>query len=325
MGTFGFRLALAVFAALVEFWTATSPGLTQTATSRIDEALQNITTLVRPGRVGYASVWDGNKYVQCRRMPDRGIRCEAAGLSMQPSLRRVLVPERQSRLAQLGWSLDPSFGNYLQTFAADLPTARIADHILRTLIEGYDADAADMELQTAWVADTPCPPRNGPSQNLAGLINDARAMRATSLHTCSYTPDLQTPQTAASAQELFDIYGASVTAEIQRLRINNERRVFVAFNAGIGYVQCMPATSPPAIYCEAQSSESWPALAAVLTPERVAQLRRIGYADPGRAPNYSKSYPSETFGDASIASELLTILHDVYGYAGATKLKISTE
>jgi hypothetical protein len=87
----------------------------------------------------------------------------------------------------------------------------------------------------------------------------------------------------------------------------------------------MPETPPSAIYCEAQSEESWPALATILTPERVSRLRSVGYADPGRAPNYWKSYPVDKFTDAAIAGELLTILHEVYGYNGATKLKILTE
>jgi hypothetical protein len=36
-------------------------------------------TLLRPGQDGLATVWDGNKYVQCRLMADRTLRCEAAG------------------------------------------------------------------------------------------------------------------------------------------------------------------------------------------------------------------------------------------------------
>jgi hypothetical protein len=115
-------------------------GMAQTPASRIDEALQNVTTLVRPGKVGYATIWDGNKYVQCRRLPDRAFR-EAAGTSMQSSLQNVLLPERQNRLKALGWVLDPSFGNYVQIFAADAATSLIAEQILQTLTEGYDANA----------------------------------------------------------------------------------------------------------------------------------------------------------------------------------------
>ncbi|MEA2943060.1 MAG: hypothetical protein QOD09_3589 [Bradyrhizobium sp.] len=309
----------------VTLWGATGPGLGQTASSRIDEALQNITALVRAGRVGYATFWDGNKYIQCRRLPERALRCEAAGTTMQPSLRNALTGDRLGRLAALGWALDPSFGNYAQTFAADMPTSRVADQILRALNEAYGAEPSNLEVQTEWVADVACPPRNGPSQNLAGLISDAPSMRKFALRACSYTPDSQTPQMAGSSAELIAIYRATTTAEIQRLRINAGRKVYVSFNAGIGYVQCMPETPPTAMYCEAQSAESWPALVTILTDERISRLRAAGYADPGRAPNYWKSYPLDKFSDAAIATELLTILHEVYGYTGATKLKILTE
>lgn len=317
------RSTLAIVAA-IEWAVATGTAFAQPG-ARIDEALQNIGSLVRVGRIGYATIWDGNKYVQCRRMPDRALRCEAAGSSMQPSLKNVLTGDRLTRLSTLGWALDPAFGNYAQTFSADTPTGRVTEQILQTLTEAYSADTANLEIQTEWVADIACPPRNGPSQNLAGLINDAPSMRTTSLRACSYTPDSQTPQTARSSAELIAIYGATATAEIQRLRINAGRNVYVSFNAGIGYVQCMPETPPTAMYCEAQSAESWPALTTVLTEERVARLRAAGYAEPGRAPNYWKSYPLDKFGDAAIAGELLTILHEVYGYTGATKLKILTE
>jgi len=325
MWVFGRALRHAVLVATIfgTCWGASSR-VAQAAGSRVEDALQNITTLVRSGRVGYATFWDGNKYIQCRRLPDRQLRCEAAGMSMQPSLRNVLVGDRMNRLTALGWALDPSFGNYVQIFPADMPSARVAEQILRTLNEVYSADATGLEIETTWVADIPCPPRNGPSQNLAGIVNDASSMRATAVRTCSYTPTAKSPQMAASSAELISLYGANATAEIQRLRINAARRVYVIFNAGIGYVQCAPET-PPAIYCEAQSAESWAALATVLTPERVSRLRSFGYADPGRAPNYWKTYPVDKFSDTAIASEILTILYDVYGYVGATELKISTE
>jgi hypothetical protein len=66
-----FRLRRIAFAAtMIALWD-TSPAPAQTTAARIDEALQNITTLVRSGRVGYATFWDGNKYIQCRRWPTR--------------------------------------------------------------------------------------------------------------------------------------------------------------------------------------------------------------------------------------------------------------
>src|SRR5262245_55158355 len=114
--------------------------------SRVETALTNIMTLHRPGQDGLATIWDGNKYVQCRLQLDRALRCEAAGTLMQPSLARALTPDRITRLMALGWTLDPSFGNYVQIFASDLPAKEIAERILQALKEAYDADITDLEV-----------------------------------------------------------------------------------------------------------------------------------------------------------------------------------
>jgi hypothetical protein len=299
----------------------------QTSQSLIEATLDNITNLNRPGQDGYATIWDGNKYVQCRRLPDRSLRCESAGALMQSSLEHELTPERTARLTALGWRLDPSFGNYVQVFPADAASSLVADKIVRVLREAYDADVADLEVQSTWIRSEPCPPRNGPSQNLAGIVNDAPSMAATAVHACAYKPkaDLGPSLPAISAEELIGFYGAKVTAEIQRLRVNARRDVFAAFQAGIGYVQCRPDILPPTIYCEAQSADSWQALASVLTPERIHRLHELGFADPGRGPNYSKTYATDQFDDTAIARELLTVLHDAYGYSGQPTLKVTTE
>jgi hypothetical protein len=299
----------------------------QTSQSRVEAALQNITSLDRPGRDGYATIWDGNKYVQCRRLADRSLRCEAAGAFMQPSLAHVLTAERLARLAALGWRLDPSFGNYVRSFPADAAPGAVASEILQLLADAYDAEIAALQVESTWVPHEACPPRNGPTQNLAGVVNDAPAMASTAIHACAYRPrpEIGPIRAVGSTAELIGFYGAKVAAEIQRLRVNTRRRVFVAFETGIGYVQCEPNTSPPAIYCEAQSVDSWQALASVLTPERVNRLHELGFSDPGRAPNYWKNYPVDQFDDPRIAGELLTVLHDVYGYTGLPVLKFITE
>jgi len=208
--------------------------------ARVEAALSNISTLVRPGQDALATVWDGNKYIQCRRMPDITLRCEAAGAVMQSSLARVLVPERVARLAALGWRLDNSFGNYVQSFPADMPVGEIADRLMQALAEGYDANLAGLEVLTDWIHSEKCPPRNGPSQNLAGMINDSPAMARYALHACRYAPGADDAPDAeiASASELIKLYGGTVTGEVQRLRVNNRRRVFFALETGAGYVQC---------------------------------------------------------------------------------------
>ena len=75
------------------------------------------------------------------------------------------------------------------------------------------------------------------------------------------------------------VYGARVSGEIQRLRVSLSRDIYVAFQTDAGYVQSALQTTPEAIYCEAESADSWSVLASVLTPERAASrggLRRSG-------------------------------------------------
>ena len=301
----------------------------QTGKDEVKAAITAIRTLDRPGRDNLATVWDGNKYIQCRRMRDAPLRCEAAGASMQVSLGRVLTPERIGRLAAMGWMLDLSFGNYVQTFGADASAEDIADKILAALSEGYGADMQNLEVETKSIASEPCPPRNGQSADLAGIIIDARDMTRHAVHACAYKPKSDEPKRKlgpnSTAAELIELYGPQVAAEIGRLRINTHRRAFVIFSGGLGYVQCHTQTDPDGFYCEAQSTDTWPALAAVLTPERIARLHAAGFAEPGRAPNYSKTYLVDKITDAALAAEVLTLLHDVYGYYGATKLEATTE
>lgn len=322
MGLIGCAVVSALLSAPTGF-----VGSSQASQPRVEAALTNIMTLQRPGQEGLATIWDGNKYVQCRWTPDRALRCEAAGALMQPSLGRVLSPERIARLDALGWHLDPSFGNYVQTFPAGLPVTQVADNILQALKEVYDADLTSLEIQSDWIKSSACPPRNGPGQNLAGMINDSPAMAATALRGCTYrpAPEHGPPSLVRAAADLINIYGARVSGEIQRLKVNIDRRIFVVLDTGGGYMQCGTQSSPRAIYCEAQSAYSWPVLARILTTDRVARLRAAGFADPGRGPNYWKIYPVDDFSEAAISEELLTILHDVYGYNGSPKLEFKTE
>ena len=116
-------------AALAILSTVAAVGTAQANQSRVETALTNIVTLHRPGQDGVATVWDGNKYIQCRLQLDRAFRCEAAGTLMQPSLARVLSPERIAKLHTLGWTLNSSFGNYVQIFPSGLPVKDIAKRL----------------------------------------------------------------------------------------------------------------------------------------------------------------------------------------------------
>ena len=107
---------MSLLAAIYAFGFSSDATAQYVSKPRILTALENIMNLDRPGQDGFATIWDGNKYVQCGRMFDRSLRCEAAGTLMQPSLGNVLTPERVGRLAALGWRLDSRFGNYVRDF-----------------------------------------------------------------------------------------------------------------------------------------------------------------------------------------------------------------
>src|SRR5262245_35873997 len=200
----------------------------------VETVLKDILTAERRGQDGVAAIWDGNMYVQCRRTSGRPLRCEAAGALMQPSLAHTLVPQRVARIGGLGWQLDPSFGNYVQTFPVTMPVRELADKLLQVLKEGYDADLTDLDTHSAWIKSEPCPPRNGPSQNLAGMINDHPAMAAVAIRTCAYQPgpdDLPIEPIRTRAA-MLDAYGTRAAAELQRLRANIDRKVFTVFDTG---------------------------------------------------------------------------------------------
>lgn len=133
--------------------------------------------------------------------------------------------------------------------------------------------------------------------------------------------------TIQSADQLNATLGPTVSIQITRLRAEMARpHTFVVFEGPVGYVQCIPDKQSAEIFCEAQSVESYEGLRPVLTPERVAILHKLGYADPGdNSPNYGKEHPLKQYSDDAIAHEVLLILHDVYGYVGTPRLKIRTK
>lgn len=178
---------LTVFVVLGLIVAGKSSAEPSSATPKVIEALDNIRNLSRPGQDGYAAIWQGDKYIQCHALSDQSLSCEAAGAMTQPSLDRVLTPDRKQRLAGLGWRLDPSFGAYTQVFAPTLGLDKAADRILASLSQGYDADLTSIEVQIRWVAHQACPPRRGPGQNLAGLVDDDPRMAPTAMHGCVYS------------------------------------------------------------------------------------------------------------------------------------------
>jgi hypothetical protein len=314
---------------------AVSPALAEIAgpssRSLLLDGLNAIAAAGHPDQLGVMTIWSGNKFVQCRRLAEGTLRCEAAGSLMQPSLHSVLTPDRVAALVALGWHLDLSFGNYVQDFAPGSEIRPVADAVMNALARGYRADMPRLEVGVKWIKDDACPPRSGFTQNLAGSINDSPEMAAVAVHGCAYKPDatsqaaaLPAASAAASPEDVANAYAVLVFRQVQRTLSAKSAHPFFNLSPGdhIGYVQCAPDHG--GLYCEAQSVESWQGLVGVLTLERVAALHQAGFADPGYSQNYSRNFSAQEAADPAIAYKLLRVLTDSYGFGGYPSLEINT-
>lgn len=288
-------------------WAATA-GAAQSPQDALAAAIAAVRGAQRPGYDQLATVRDGAALIQCRASADQGalLDCEAAS--------GETTPDRINRLERRGWLPVSIDGGYTRIFGPRAPDQEVAGQIMAALAEGYAADPTRLKVATSAAPSPPCPARAGPDQTVAGA--------------CAYTPPLHEPPVlgpGATTDDIVETYAHEVRTEIARLRASRGRRAFAVFDAKAGYIQCETRPSADGLYCEAQSAESWRALAPVLTPERVALLHAAGYADPGPAPNYSKTYPPGSDDDMATAREILTLLHQVYGYDGLDPIAITTE
>jgi hypothetical protein len=220
----------------------------------------------------------------------------------------------------------------------------VAKAVLTALLQGYRIDPSELKYKSDRIVSKACPQRNGPSHNLAGVILESPAMASSAVYGCAYRPSGPAGDSAtlpiaptkedAGASDTADGLESSAMAleqsliaqEIARLSSHiGGARTYAIFDAGVGYLQCEPIKEDYAIYCEAASAESDPALAAVLTAQRVAALRAAGFTEPGLRQNYWRYYKLSEFSDDAIAAALLGLLRDVYGYDGFETIQIEDE
>lgn len=102
---------------------------------------------------------------------------------------------------------------------------------------------------------------------------------------------------------------------------------FCAFQWQGGYVQCLSNPGSNEMLCEAQSAISYPALARILTDEKVALLQRFGFSLPEPAtgrPNYFRFIKIDNVDTGEVfyqtAQWLMQVATEVYGYVAATPL-----
>jgi len=90
---------------------------------------------------------------------------------------------------------------------------------------------------------------------------------------------------------------------------------YCVLEAGSTYVQALARPACSTIELEAVSGRSWPAVGAILTPERIRLLAELGFEPPGpRSPNYLQDVEIVGGDDLDRAGGLMArVLIDVYG------------
>ena len=89
-------------------------------------------------------------------------------------------------------------------------------------MEVYQANVEKLFAEIKVTARTDCPPRNGPSQPLAGMINPQPFLVAVALRACAYDPQKNQPLhrfgPRSTAADLIDYYRPFMAEELRRLR-----------------------------------------------------------------------------------------------------------
>jgi len=286
---------------------------------------------------GILTVRDGNQFIQCLATHFlKTWRCEAAGLEGQPWLRHTLTPERQAKLAALGFEPDPKLGNFLVRLPKTAEAEAMAALLYRALTEGYGVKPEDIRVKAEELPARRCHQRIMANHELGGLIRTptiglerdaAPGCRIEANYDAANYDDPKAVIPPAQGIDVGARYIPAMTAELQRLeKLGDDVEAFSIFIAGPAYVQCMHDGAGKRMYCEAVSEDAvGKPIERILTPERKAKLLAAGFAPPGKTMNYSRFYPAGQYDMPALARTLLGILKEAYGYEGAPPMTLTTE
>jgi hypothetical protein len=291
---------------------------------------------------GILTVSDNNLYVQCLNshlLPQW--RCESAGLEGQPWLHHVLTPERQAKLAALGFAPDPDTGNFAALIAKTTAPDALAGTILRVLTEAYGVQPEEIDVVAEKLRAARCHRRIKAGHDRGGAIltraiglkqdaekNCKKKSRPGEAEAADDDDDSGGDDTVPAAAPGIDIdarYLTPMAAALERVQRAGPH-AYVIFEAAPAYVQCKHDADGKRMYCEAASADAvGKQVARILTPERQAKLIAAGFAPPGRVMNYSRFYPDAEYDMPLLAKALLRILKEAYGYQGAPAMNVRTE
>lgn len=264
---------------------------------------------VRPRSDGVLTVSNGNLFVQCLNSHFQpAIRCEAAGFGGEPWLHNVLTPERQDRLLALGFKPERVEGNFIHTVERPAAPEALAGLLIQVLVEGYGATEANLTVRAEWIRSKHCPDRIRSGTDGGGsirtphwgfkqdLVPGCEFSKATSSTKRGVTQDL----VADTPSQPFDLqarYADPMAKELDRVAAAPKKaHAYVIFEGKPAYVQCDSRPKDDAMYCEAVSADAvGPAMARLLTPERVDRLRAAGFTPPGKVMNYWRLYPRREY------------------------------
>lgn len=82
---------------------------------------------------------------------------------------------------------------------------------------------------------------------------------------------------------------AQLAQNLARLIAEGDSSSFLVVEAGPVYIQFAVGRGKKEVYCEAVSNQFLPADLR-LSDDQVAQLRRLGFQEPGASPNFSRTF-----------------------------------
>ncbi|MBR0851874.1 hypothetical protein JQ543_29335 [Bradyrhizobium diazoefficiens] len=102
---------------------------------------------------------------------------------------------------------------------------------------------------------------------------------------------------------------------------------FCVFETDRGYFQCLAHWSGTSLLCESVSEKNYPAIAAIITPEKADRLvREFGFRAPGDSGNFAQRIDVRGNDDLAYVARLaFRVLRDVYGVKdfSAARFKLS--
>jgi hypothetical protein len=128
-------------------------------------------------------------------------------------------------------------------------------------------------------------------------------------------PDEASLDGLKSEEERWLLTAMSQLTQIHQQRDKGQpgRSAFCIFEIDDAYVQFLAPPKERFLLCEAASAQSVSSLAGILNSDSERVLRELGFAPPGRSPNYSQQIGIETDDDLAYAARLaFRILRRVY-------------